>query len=214
MKLETAITDLTNDTITFLGEGTSAVAYRSISNPAIVYLATHIDDLVRPLYHSIDRNKYKHIPRLDRLFDTKHVDYIDKFNRIDNRQYTVWSTDYNPIAYPNTEAAHINAVLEHEWFIFDRLYFYDRKNPLDNTKFYTIARMFIDYLYDNRLVPQSIIDTLNEIYIKALLQRPTFKFEFQCYNLGIDTATGELILRDSIVFTDMPIYQRWTFQAL
>lgn len=214
MNLETVIRYNTNDSITFLGEGTSAVAYRSVSNPALVYLATHIDDLVRPVYHSIDRTKYKHIPRLDRLFSTDVVEYINKFNQIEKHEYIVWSTDYNPIAYPNTEAAHINAVLEHEWFIFDRLYFYDRENPLDQSKFYTIARMFIDYLYDNRLVPQSIIDSLNEIYTRALLHRPTFKFEFQCYNLGIDTATGELILRDSIVFTDMPIYQRWTFQSL
>ncbi len=211
MNLQKIIERGTNDKIMLLGEGTSAIGYQSISNPNLVYLAAHNDDLVRPLYASIDRTKYLHIPRFKPLFETNCIEYTNASNITTNKQYIIWQTDYNPKAIENTLAAEQNAILEHVWSNFDRKYFYNATNPIKKTESHKIVELFINYLKNHNLVANSIIESLTMIYTLALKHSPVFKFEFQCYNLGIDTTTDELILRDSIVFFEHSAYARWTF---
>lgn len=187
---------ITGHRIEWLGAGQMATAYRSFTDTNTVFLLTDYDDPVRPLLASIDRKVFEHIPMLEHIADLPAG--------------VLWQTEYNPLADEGTIAYQQNAILEHQWSIFDRRYFYGRNKLTQYKDYYRIARLFIDYLDDAQLIDYSIIAALNMIYNRAIEHKGTFKFEFQCYNLGIDTKTGILILRDPLYFADMPQYQNIT----
>lgn len=202
MKLKESIEFKTGDTIDWLGTGKMAEAYRSVIDSSVVYLATDVEDPVRPLLASINRNIYDHIPVLDYIADLSTIEYLG-----DTKSFNLWRTEYNPRAIYGSTAYEQNAILEHYWSVFDRRYFYDVNNPIAYDDYYSISRMFLDYIEQTSLIDWSILVSLNTIYDRALEHKPTFKFEFQCYNLGIDIYTGDLILRDPLYFADMRQYQ-------
>lgn len=173
---------MTNDTIKLIGKGAYSRAYRSLTDPTIVYIASIDYDNVKELMSKIETI---HAPKIDYIDD---FSYRGRFYRLYKTEYTVCPMKSHGRAYEQWK------ILSDQWEnINSRLY------RLDKDQWHTVVYDFIDILRDNELIEDSIIDTLDRIYMWATAYDTSFLFEFPRCNLGVDS-DNNLILRDIIFF--------------
>lgn len=178
---------LTGDTIKKLGSGSYSTAFRSLTDPTIVYIASIDYDNVKEL---MSRVNTIHAPKIE------YIDDFTYYSRFDgNRYYKLYKTEYTECPKKKHGRAYEQwQILQAQWDLID-----GRFRRLDKNNWHQVVYDFIDILRENELIEDSIIDTLDLIYMRSTDYDTSFKFEFPRCNVGVDS-TGNLILRDIVFF--------------
>ena len=178
------IARIVGDTIVKIARGTFCEVYRSTSTPHRVFIVQkegYTDKEVLMLASGDN----PHLPMMQ---------YVDSFD-IGNVSYTVYETRYTEKVKKGSAAYTDFTKLRKVWNSkFVNLWF---TVPANNH--YQIVYNFIEYLRDNAIVSESIIDALYTLYSQALNFDSDMWLEFPIRNVAA-TEDGTLVLRDVLFF--------------